>query len=223
MPSSALHRLSAVRAAGSPMPAGVPTSELSGSAPAGPVFENLAARRSCSELIGPGPDEQQTLMLLRAAVTAPDYGRLAPWRFAVLREPGRQALGRALAELERRRCAATGRASEPERPARAAAKADRAPLVIVTAARRQPSSKIPWEDQIAAVAAATQNLLLAATALGFGSMWRTGPAARDPDVRTAVGLEPDDHIVGFVYLGAIPPDTRPSPRSTDLNGLVTWR
>jgi nitroreductase len=44
-------------------------------------------------------------------------------------------------------------------------------------------------------------MLLAATALGYGSMWRTGPPAYDHRVMRALGLTDDDAIVGFVYLG----------------------
>ncbi|MBI4771233.1 MAG: nitroreductase family protein, partial [Chloroflexi bacterium] len=39
-----------------------------------------------------------------------------------------------------------------------------------------------------ATAAAAQNLLLAAHALGLAAQWRTGPAARDPQVKAFLGL-----------------------------------
>jgi nitroreductase len=44
-------------------------------------------------------------------------------------------------------------------------------------------------------------MMLAAFVLGFNAMWKTGAAAYDPTVKQALGLETDDAIVGFLYLG----------------------
>jgi nitroreductase len=99
-------------------------------------------------------------------------------------------------------------------------KLGRAPVVVVVAAVRRPSGTIPWEEQLAAAAAATQNLLLAATALGYGSMWRTGDQAYDPRVKAALGLREEDAVVGFVYLGTVAEGKDKPPREPDLDGLV---
>jgi nitroreductase len=40
-------------------------------------------------------------------------------------------------------------------------------------------------------------------ALGYGAMWKTGAAAYARSVKEILGLEPEDHIVGFLYLGSI--------------------
>ena len=60
---------------------------------------------------------------------------------------------------------------------------------------------MPEIEQIVATGAAAENLFLAAHALGYGVMWKTGAAAYDPEVKTAIGLEPGDHIVGIIHLG----------------------
>ena len=74
---------------------------------------------------------------------------------------------------------------------------------------------------MAAVAAAVQNMLLAAEALGLGAMWRTGNPAYDPDVKRFLGLPEGAHLLSFVYLGY--PDLENLPeRERDTNGLVTW-
>jgi nitroreductase len=46
-----------------------------------------------------------------------------------------------------------------------------------------------------------ENLLLAANDLGYGVMWKTGPAAYSQKVKAAVGLAADDHIVAILHLG----------------------
>jgi nitroreductase len=96
---------------------------------------------------------------------------------------------------------------------------------VVVAAARQPSHKIPWEEQLMAVAAAVQNMLLAATALGYQSMWRTGDPVYDHTVKAALGLHDDDAIVGFVYLGTPAPGSEKPPNEPILaTDMVThWR
>ncbi len=70
--------------------------------------------------------------------------------------------------------------------------------------------------------AAAQNLILAAHALGYGAMWKTGAPAYDPRVKKALGLAEDDQIVGFLYLGTqagpAPAVRRAAPRSN----LTEW-
>ena len=66
-------------------------------------------------------------------------------------------------------------------------------------------------EKMLAAAAATQNLLLAATGLGLAAMWRTGPAALDPDVKAFLGLAPDQRLIGFIYVGC--PFNAPLPTS----------
>jgi len=81
-------------------------------------------------------------------------------------------------------------------------KPNRAPTIIVVAAHITPG-KIPEVEQLLAVGAATQNMCLAAEALGFGSMWKTGQAAYDCKIKEVLGLKDEDHIVAFLYLGAL--------------------
>ena len=61
--------------------------------------------------------------------------------------------------------------------------------------------KVPEIEQVLAVGAAVENMLLAAHAMGLGVMWKTGAAAYDAGVKAAVGLAPVDHIVAILHLG----------------------
>jgi nitroreductase len=78
---------------------------------------------------------------------------------------------------------------------------------------------VPPVEQIVAAGAATQNMLIAAHALGFGGFWRTGAAAYDERVKRALGLAAEDAIVGFVYLGT-PSTATPALPATDLTSRV---
>jgi nitroreductase len=44
-------------------------------------------------------------------------------------------------------------------------------------------------------------MLLAAHALGLGAIWRSGAMAYRAEVKSFLGLDPSDRIVGFVYVG----------------------
>lgn len=190
------------------------------------VFEAIARRRSIGRLAEPAPDDDQLRRILEAAACAPDHGELRPFRFTILRGEGMAAFGSVLELAYLDRCRETGTEAVPAKAAKERTKLGRAPLVVVVAAVQGHPAAIPWVEQLAACAAAAQNALLAATALGFGSMWRTGDLCYDGRVKAALGLEDDDAVVGFLYLGtaATDPERAKGPKAADLDGLVSeWR
>ena len=157
----------------------------------------LLTRASPARLSEPAPTDEQLRTILSAAANAPDHGRLRPWRFLVVRGPARNELGDVLAEaLVKRAPESTVQMLEAERK-----KPERAPVIIVVSAAVQAPHKIPEVEQMVAVGAATQNILLAAHALGFGAFWRTGPPAYDDLVKERLGIPAAERIVAFVYLG----------------------
>ena len=168
------------------------------------AIEAIRARRSVGRLTEPAPTAGDLEVLLEAATAAPDHGRLRPWRFVVLEGASKDDLGGVLADAYRRRCAEAGVEPDPVFEEKERHKLGRAPMVLVVAASPVASEKIPRIEQVLAAGAAAQNVLIAATALGYGSMWRTGEPAYDPQVKRALGLGEDDAIVAFLYLGTIP-------------------
>lgn len=162
------------------------------------LLEGIQSRVSALKLAAPGPSPEHLEQILRAGLRAPDHGRLKPWRFVVLEGDSRLKLADAMAELFRRKAPqATQAQLDAER-----AKPMRAPTIVVVAARIS-KGKIPEIEQVAAVAAGVQNMFLTAHALGYGAMWKTGAAAYDAEVKTTLGLLPEDHIVALLYLGTI--------------------
>jgi nitroreductase len=158
----------------------------------------IETRVSANKLGEPGPTPDQIETILNMAARAPDHGRLSPWRFVIIEGEARHILGKAMADIARRN---KPEAAEAELE-REAGKAMRAPSIIAVAARTANPERIPEIEQIVAVGAAVQNMFIAAHAMGLGAMWKTGAAAYDGGVKSALGLLPTDHIVGFLYLGA---------------------
>jgi nitroreductase len=179
------------------------------------VLSALEARRSAKKLTEPAPTRAQLEQILRAGANAPDHGRLRPWRFIVLSGAALDRLGELMADTVRDK---TPNAS-PEQLAKERAKAFRAP-VIIAAAVKVTRNKIPEVEQVLAAGAAVENMFLAARALGYGAMWKTGDVAYSPKVKEYLGLAADDHIVAFLYIGteAVASDATP----ISLEGVVTW-
>lgn len=184
------------------------------------AIDVLRQRRSAKTLTDPAPDAGALALLFECASRAPDHGRLRPWRFIVIRGAARERLGDLMADqLRRKQPEASAEALQRERQ-----KALRAPLIVVVAAVCNASAKVPPIEQTLAAGAAAQNMMLAATALGFGAMWKTGDAAYDDAVKLALGLEISAAIVGFVYLGTAPPDGVPAPVRGQWEDRVSyWR
>jgi len=176
------------------------------------LLTGLRTRSSALKLTAPGPTREQIEQLVRAAVRAPDHGRLRPWRFVVLEGAAREKLGEEMARIS----LAKFPQSTPEQLDIERRKALRAPTIIAVAARITPG-RIPQVEQVNATAAAAQNILLAAHAMGLGAMWKTGAAAYDEGVKKMLGLEPQDHIVAFIYVGTIAaPGTVREPQIEDV-------
>jgi nitroreductase len=135
--------------------------------------------------------------LLSAAVQAPNHFRVRPWRFIVLSGEARNRLGEVMAQAHlQRHPDATEMDLNVEK-----ARPLRAPVMIAVGVDRPAEAKVIEIENICAASAAVENLLLAANALGLGAMWRTGPAAREAAVKQFLGLEAEQELIAFIYLG----------------------
>jgi nitroreductase len=168
------------------------------------ALEVILTRHSIAK-VKPDPVPHETIeRLLHAAVQAPNHYRVRPWRFVVLTGKSRQALGEVLSQAMKKQNPELPEAGmEIER-----AKPLRAPVLIAVGVDRPADPRVLEIENICAAAAAVENLLLAAHAEGLGAMWRTGSAARDPEVKRFLGFTPEQELISFVYIGY--PDLVPS-------------
>lgn len=186
------------------------------------LLRALAERRMIP-LVGPElPPREMIEQVIQAGAWAPNHHRTEPWRFIVLAGDEREALGDVMAEARRDEMGPElsdedQRALEKER-----AKPLRAPVVITVAAVPTRGPKVVEIEEVEATAAAVENMVLAAQALGLGAMWRTGKAAYNPEVKRFLRLPEEASIVAFLYLGY--PQVSPSPRSRrTAEPHTTWR
>ncbi len=162
------------------------------------VLEALRTRRSIGKLTGDVSDADLRT-LVEAGLWAPNHKLTKPWRFTAVRGSARERLGELWSSLASANTTLQGDELEVFR-SREARKPLRAPLLLVVSSRTDPDPVRSIED-FAAASAAVQNVLLAAHALGFGAIWRTGAMAYRTEVNEFLGLESTDKIVGIVYVG----------------------
>jgi len=155
--------------------------------------------------------------LLSAAVQAPNHYKVRPWRFVVLTGAARERLGDVMAE--------SMKAEHPEFPPEALDKEKgkplRSPVLIAVGVDKPTEAKVVEVENICATAAAVENLLLAAHAEGLGAKWRTGGPATDPQVKQFLGFEPDQHLIGFIYIG-YPEFEAESRERPSFEDRTTW-
>ncbi len=164
------------------------------------AFTRIAERRSVKaiDICEPGPSQDEITEILETAVRVPDHGKLGPWRFILFERGARQEFGdflstrfkevnptapEALLKLENQRFM-------------------RAPLVICVVAKIRKGIKIPeWEQELS-VGASCQNILTAANLLGYSGQWLTEWYAYDEAVDNQLGLDEDERVAAFIYIGS---------------------
>ncbi len=181
----------------------------------------IFSRRSVGKLNPPGPSEGELITILRAGAAAPDHKLTRPFWFVVFEGRAREEFGALLAEALLERMAARGLEPTPGQLDKERNRFMRAPLVIAVAAVRNSEISLPDQEIISAAAAAAQNMLLAATSLGYGSIWRTGDPAYDPKVKAALGIKESDFVVGFLYFGTPAQGTTPEPHDPDISSITS--
>jgi nitroreductase len=160
--------------------------------------------------------------VLESAVHAPNHKITEPWRFHVFTGKGRGELARARAELARLQAGAEGEEEEfaAGRISRERKKAFRAPVIIAVISKGG-RDEVETLENYAACAAAVQNMQLTAHSLGLATMWRTGSFAYHPYMRDFFGLEENDRIVAYLYLGY--PDMAERPRRREpASARTVW-
>ncbi len=185
--------------------------------PAPDAINLLLTRRSGSAkaMCKPGPDKAQLAQILKAGARAPDHGKLFPWRFIIFEGDGRERAGDILA------AAAKADGERDKQVEEERARFLRAPVVIGVISSAREQHKIPvWEQEISA-GAVCQNILVAATALGFAGNWLTEWYAYHPAVRDGLGLKSGERVAGFIYLGTAkdPLEERPRP---EMDMITCW-
>jgi nitroreductase len=166
-------------------------------------LEDAIRGRRTHKAYGAEPVDRGTLEeLFELARWAPNHNLTNPWRFRVLGP-------RALASLK----AAAG----PE----AAGKLDRAPTLIAVSVAQPGADPVQDEEDLLAGAVAAYIVLLAAHGRGLAGYWRTPAVLRTDEGRAALGVPPDERVIGLLHLGP-PRQEREAPERAPTGDVVTY-
>lgn len=185
------------------------------------VLEAIRTRRSIGKVTAEMPTRDQIETILDAGTWAPSHHVTYPWRFVVIAGDERQAFGEVTGRSKIARMEREGRSVDGEAE-RLIAKAMRAPVIIAVGVEIGDGPKVVEIEEIESGAAAAQNMLLAAHALGLGAIWRTGDPAYDRAVAEYLGFSERGRILGFIYLG-YPAIEKERTSHVSFEEMTTWR
>lgn len=158
--------------------------------------------------------------LLNLAHWAPTHGRTEPWRFKVYANEGVSTFCEAHAALYKTN-------TDPEVFTTAKFEnlqklGSQTSHIIGVYMQRQVPAKIPLVEEIAATAAAIQNILLGAEALGISALWSTGGMTHHPALKSFWGLADEDVVMGLLYLGYSNEPAAPGKRNGTAAEKTSW-
>jgi len=193
----------------------------------------LGSRRSIRRYRDEPVPEELIKRLLEAAAWAPSAHDRQPWRFAIVKEAStRERLGHAMGERLLADLAAEGQDAEEaaRRAERSRQRVVTAPVLLLVCMTMAGSScpagrvRAQREHHMAAqsVAAAIENLLLAASAEGLGACWVGAPLYCPDTVSDALSLPEDWEPQALITLGYPAEWKRPVERPMAA-GMVIYR
>ncbi|MEN9361442.1 MAG: hypothetical protein RL095_2977 [Verrucomicrobiota bacterium] len=180
-----------------------------------------ASRRSVKpqQFAAEALDDAQILVALEAANWAPSHGCTEPWRFAVFAGDGKDAL---IAKAAALLMAQLPPADAAERLGKISDNFRRSSHLVAVAQYRDPASKYPEWEELAATACAVQNFALALHASGGGSYWGTSGIVPLPGAAEALGFEAGCRLVGVLFCGRPAAPGRPFPRNSSAAEKTRW-
>jgi nitroreductase len=165
------------------------------------------------------PDEE-IKELLNLANWAPTHGRTEPWRFIVYAGDKVKEFCSQHAELYKSITLAKDflQANYDKQ----LHYGDRASHAVVAFMQRGNSPKIPVLEEIAATAAAVQNVLLGAAAAGIASFWSTSGITHHPAMKKFLQLKDEDIVLGILYFG-YSDEQQEGKRQTGMDEKMIWK
>jgi len=199
------------------------------------VLRAIETRRSAPAWLPDELDRATIARLIRAANHAPNHKLTQPWRFFVLRRDTRLEYASALASdqiafqqgndpIAGHTSNASKMSAEWQARCREAVAQNllRAPIVIAAGCVPAQLPDLPDWEELAATAAAVQNLLLAAHALGLGAAWKSRSCPL-PGAVEWLGLPSHAQLLGHILLGYADPAIEPKPKvRRSHDELTTW-
>lgn len=182
------------------------------------LTDAITARRSIRKFAERAPTRAEIEQMLELAPFVPNHRLTNPWRFYVLGPEARAAYGLALGNRKAKKATDEAHAESIRKATSDEHRAQ--PCMLIVAMTKNENAEIREEDY-ASTMMATQNICLAATALGLGTHIRSGAIMDDPAARAAVGVADDERIVAVLTVG-VPLETPDAKPRRPVSELTHW-
>ena len=179
------------------------------------ALDNILKRVSSRELSLPHPNAEEMVIAYKAALRAPDHAWLRPSSFIEVKGSGLTKLSKIFEDY-----ALSIPDIEEARLTKYREAPFRAPLIIILVNTFTEHPKVPAIEQKLSTAAAAQNIMLSLNAQGYGAMWRTGKLAFNKTISKSLGLNDNQEILGFLYIGTNIGKNKKIP-DLDINNFVS--
>jgi len=179
------------------------------------ALDNILNRVSSRELSLPHPSTEEMALVYKAALRAPDHAWLRPSSFIEVKGDGLNKLSKVFEDY-----ALTIPNIEEFRVNKYKEAPFRAPMIVILVNTFTEHPKVPAIEQKLSTAAAAQNIMLCLNAQGYGAIWRTGKLAFNETISKKLGLNPNQEILGFLYIGTNSGKNKKIP-DLDIDNFVT--
>ena len=160
------------------------------------ALENILNRVSGRNLSKPYPSKEEMDIVYKAALRAPDHAWLRPSSFIEVKEDGLDKLSEIFFNYGKSSPDISDEIAEKYKNA-----PYRAPMIIILVNSFKEHPKVPAIEQKLSTATAAQNIMLALNAMKYSCIWRTGKLAFNKSIQKSIGLNENQEIIGFIYVG----------------------
>lgn len=187
------------------------------------IENNIRQRRSYKPALMNGKkiDDSTVYTLLQLADWAPTHAHTEPWRFVVFANDKVKAFCKDHAELYKANV--SKEKFETAKYEKLLHTGDYVSHIIAVYMQRGANQKITRVEEICAVAAAVQNILLGASALDIAVLWSTGGLTFHPAMKDYFNLHDEDQMIGLLYLGYADKQAKEGGRIIPLKEKIDWR
>ncbi len=166
-------------------------------------------------------DNEIVKQLLSLANWAPNHGGTEPWRFIVFEGEAKKRFCLQHAELYKSHTAPDK--FQAAKYDKLVHQSDKTSHTLIVYMKRTQGHTIPVLEEIAAVAAAIENILLGATAFGIAALWGSGGMTHHPAMKEYFGLGNEDVIMGMLHLGYTDLPEQSRHRKTSAEEKTNWQ
>ncbi|MBS1730605.1 MAG: nitroreductase [Bacteroidetes bacterium] len=190
-------------------------------------FQNLQKiiqqRRSIkpAQMNGRKIQDSEIEELLFLADLAPTHGHTEPWRFIIYADQALKDFCTAFSSLYQKY--QSPEKFNEEKFIKMQNWHQHVSHLLVTYMHKGTNPKIPEQEEYAAVSAAIEHILLAATAKGMASFWSTSFPIYHDSLKQYLQLTENDILMGFISLGYSDWPWQPTKRMIPLNEKFSWR